>query len=319
MDRAEPARAKRRAHGWLALLALTLLLGVALWRLDVPRAFAVMQTANVGWLLLAVIAFAAILPLWTLQWWLLAPAGLEATRRRMLEVVATTSSVLNTTPMLVGEATAVVLLVARAGLTRASALSVLAMDQLLVGLAKLLVLATASLLLPIPVWMRDALFTLFAAVSLLFAALVSAAWSSVALSARIDRLTPPRWRGRLGSVGDTLAPLRSMRRGGGAFLLALAKKVAEIAGIVCVQHAFAVDLPLASAVLVLATLNLATLLPVVPGNVGVYEAAVVFAYTRLGIPAERALGIAVVQHACYFAALALPGYRWVARRGLQPG
>jgi uncharacterized membrane protein YbhN (UPF0104 family) len=52
----------------------------------------------------------------------------------------------------------------------------------------------------------------------------------------------------------------------------------------------------------------------VPGNLGVYEAAVVVAYAWLGVPPERALGIALVQHACYFAALALPGYRWLARR-----
>src|SRR5678815_471756 len=52
--------------------------------------------------------------------------------RDMLGVVALTSAVLNTTPMLVGEATAVVLLVARTRLDRAAALSVLAMDQLLV-------------------------------------------------------------------------------------------------------------------------------------------------------------------------------------------
>ena len=55
------------------------------------------------------------------------------------------------------------------------------------------------------------------------------------------------------------------------------------------------------------TLNLATLLPIVPGNVGVFEGAVVFALTPLGVPLEQALGIAVVQHLCYFIALALPG------------
>jgi uncharacterized membrane protein YbhN (UPF0104 family) len=61
-------------------------------------------------------------------------------------------------------------------------------------------------------------------------------------------------------------------------------------------------------------LNLATLLPVVPGNVGVFEAAVVLALTRLGVEPELALGIAVVQHLCYFIALAVPGLVWAARR-----
>jgi hypothetical protein len=39
----------------------------------------------------------------------------------------------------------------------------------------------------------------------------------------------------------------------------------------------------------------------------------VLAYAYLGVAPERALGIALMQHACYFTALALPGYRWLAR------
>ena len=74
----------------------------------------------------------------------------------MLRVVVTTSGVLNTTPLLVGEATGIVLLVALTGLDRTAAVSVLAMDQLLVGVAKLVVLATAALLAPLPDWMARA-------------------------------------------------------------------------------------------------------------------------------------------------------------------
>jgi uncharacterized membrane protein YbhN (UPF0104 family) len=107
--------------------------------------------------------------------------------------------------------------------------------------------------------------------------------------------------------------LRSIGRSAGALALALAKKLAELLAIVCVQHAFGVALPPESALLILAAVNLATLLPVVPGNLGVYEAGVVVAYSWLGVTPERALGIAVVQHACYVAALALPGYRWLGR------
>jgi len=319
VKRASARGLTQRVVRLLGVVVLLLLLGAAFLRLDLSRTWSAIATTDVRWLLLSTLVFAAILPLWSLQWRLLAPARSPLAATRMLEVVATTSSVLNTTPMLLGEATAIVLLVTRAGLDRAAAVSVLAMDQLLVGGAKVVVIATASLLLPLPPWMSRALITLFIAVLLLLVALIGAAWGHVAVSRWLDRVTPPRWRGQHGSLGAALAPLRSSRHAGGAFLLALAKKAAEMGGILCVQHAFGVQLPLASVVLVLATLNLATLLPVVPGNVGVYEAAVVLAYTRLGVPADRALALAVVQHACYFVALALPGYRWVVRRGLAPG
>jgi uncharacterized protein (TIRG00374 family) len=106
--------------------------------------------------------------------------------------------------------------------------------------------------------------------------------------------------------------------------LALLKKLVEMVAIVCVQRAFGLDLPFASAVLALAALNLATLLPIVPGNVGVYEAAVVFAYGSFGVPAERALAVALVQHLCYFLAFAGPGVlatagaRWSGASASRP-
>ena len=78
----------------------------------------------------------------------------------------------------------------------------------------------------------------------------------------------------------------------------------------CVQRAFGLDLPAGSAVLALGMLNLSTLLPIVPGNVGVYEGAVVLAYTRYGVPAEQALALAALQHLCYLVALAAPGVLW---------
>ena len=96
-------------------------------------------------------------------------------------------------------------------------------------------------------------------------------------------------------------------------MLAFAKKGCELGAIISLQHAFGITLPPSSALLVLAALNIATLLPLVPGNVGVFETAVVFAYAWLGVAPERALGLAVVQHVCYVAALALPGYAWLAR------
>ena len=78
----------------------------------------------------------------------------------------------------------------------------------------------------------------------------------------------------------------------------------------CMQRAFGLHLPLGSAVLALGMLNLSTLLPIVPGNVGVYEGAVVLAYSRYGVTVEQAVGLAAIQHLCYLLALAAPGVLW---------
>jgi uncharacterized membrane protein YbhN (UPF0104 family) len=93
-------------------------------------------------------------------------------------------------------------------------------------------------------------------------------------------------------------------------VLALVKKAVEVCAMVCMQRAFGLDLPVGAAVLALGMLNLSTLLPIVPANVGVYEGAIVLAYTRYGVPAEQALGLAALQHLCYLLALAAPGVLW---------
>jgi uncharacterized membrane protein YbhN (UPF0104 family) len=309
-----PPTTMRRSGRLLAFLALAGLVAASLQRMDLGRAAAQIASVRVEWLLLAIACYAAILPLWAAQWTLLAPRGPSPRPRGMLAVVALTSAVLNTTPMLVGEATAVVLLVTRAGLDRAAALSVLAMDQLLVGVAKLGVLALAASVAPLPEWMSRAVLGLLAAILLLGGSLVLAAWRHVDVARVLEHVLPPRIATAAGAFARALEPLRFPGRGLPALGLALLKKAVEVAAILCIHRASGLTVPPSAAVIVLAVLNLATLLPIVPGNVGVFEAAVVLALTRFGVTAEQALGVAVVQHLCYFVALALPGLTFAARR-----
>lgn len=304
-----PASLRRAVAGGGALL-LVLLLVAAARRLDLHRAALELAGARPGWIVAAVLAYVVILPLWAAQWRLLAPPGPRNRLRAMLGVVCMTSSVLNTTPLLIGEAAGVQLLASVAGIDRASGLAVLAMDQLLVGLAKLAVIGAAVLLLPTPAALRHGILALAGGVGLLALALVVLVTTRAAGQWRAAH---PRAEQALHRATRALGALGTPKRGGAAFLLALAKKGCELLAILAIQRAFGVTLPAASALLVLAALNIATLLPLVPGNVGVFEAAMVLAYAWLGVPPERALGMAVVQHLCYVAALALPGYAWLAR------
>jgi uncharacterized membrane protein YbhN (UPF0104 family) len=286
---------------------------VTLQRMDLARAAAQLTAVRGQWLVLSIAFYGAILPLWAWQWTLLSPRRPQPRAGDMLGVVALTSAVLNTTSMLVGEATAVVLLVTRAGLDRAGALSVLAMDQLLVGVAKLCVLAVAAVAAPLPEWMTRAVLGLLAALLVLGGVLVLASWRHVDVAGALGHAFPAGVASAVGEFASSLEPLRSAARGLPALGLALLKKAVEVTAIVCVHRAFGLPVPIAAAVIVLAALNLATLLPVVPGNVGVFEAAVVLALTRFGVTPEQALGVAVVQHLCYFVALALPGLLAAAR------
>jgi uncharacterized membrane protein YbhN (UPF0104 family) len=308
------AQARRLATA-TGILILVALLVFAARRIDVGRVVTELRNVRIAWLVAAVLCYVSILPLWALQWRLLAPQTEKNTFSRMLGVIAMTSSTHNTTAFLVGEATGGLLLAAHVGLGRSAALSVIAMDQLLVGIAKLAVLTTAALTLSLPSWMSNGIAALALGVFALLLCTVLAAWHYQTLAVRAQRFAPARAVAALGTMGQALAPLRSLPRAGGALALALLKMFVEALAMICVQRAFGLELPFTSAVLVLAALNLATLVPVVPGNLGVYEAAVVLIYTRLGVSAEQAMGVAVVQHACFFVALALPGYAWLVGAG----
>jgi uncharacterized protein (TIRG00374 family) len=307
------ARGARRIASTVGVVVLVALLVVALRRLDVARLVADLKHVRAAWLVCALLAYVAILPLWALEWRVLAPSGTGNTFRRMLGVVAMTSSTLNTTPFLVGEAAGALLLVTQIGLTRSAALSMTAMDQLLVGVAKLVVLTVAAFTLTLPTWMSAGVAALAIGVGVLLSACLTFAWHHERIALSAERLLPARVAPMIGRVGASLAPLRSVRRSSAAITLALAKKAVEVLAIYCAQHAFGVSLPIASCVLVLAALNLATLVPIVPANLGVYEAAVALIYTHLGLAPEQAVAMAVVQHACFFVALALPGYAWLLR------
>jgi hypothetical protein len=198
-----------------------------------------------------------------------------------------------------------VLLVTRARLDRAAALSVLAMDQLLVGAAKLCVLALAARVAPL------------ARVDDEGRARTARDPAAARRSARPRRMAP---HGRRGARGEcfrrdspsrsacslrALEPLRPRPRPA-RFGLALLKKAVEVAAIVCVQRAFGLPVPIAAAIVVLAVLNLATLLPIVPGTSACSKRPWCSRSRGSASPRSRHSASRVVQHLCYFVALACP-------------
>ena len=61
-------------------------------------------------------------------------------------------------------------------------------------------------------------------------------------------------------------------------------------------------------------MNVATMISLAPGNLGVYEAAAFAAYTLLGLPAETAITLSLLQHFAYLIAMVAPGYGFMAIR-----
>lgn len=303
------------AAGWLVVsLALYLLIRDVPWQ----RAMEKLRQVQPAWICAALIANFVILPLWAVEWRLLVPARMRVSFRAMFEIVGVSAAVLNSIPFFAGEITAVAMLVGRAGLTRSAALSVLALDQLLVGFAKLTVLLVAAALAPLPAAVRSGLTPLLTAVAtLLGVLLVIAHWRPAstrrvrALPALVDRLSAifTVWSGHL-------EPLRDWRRLARVALLALAKKTAELVAIVAIQIAFGMPPSVSIALLVLAALAVTTLLPLTPANMGVYEGTVFAVYRYAGAAPELALGLAIVQHLAFLLPPLATGYIMLSLRQL---
>ena len=283
---------------WVLATALLLYFAGKVDRAELRQAMDVVQW---GWIIVAIVANALILVSWTALWWTVSPDAERPTYGVMFEINSMASALMNTVPFLGGHAAAVVLMIKRAGMTRAAALSVLALDQLGEGLAKVSIFLLVAIAAPIPEWMRVGIATVCTAVGSLFIALVVAAHGHNHIrpvaSAKKSLLT----HGRLMAANwaERMETLRSGRRSVVALLFAMGTKVAEGAGLMAVQAAFGVELSLGATALVLAAVMLASMLPVAPGNVGTYEAGAFLAYRHLGIDPGTATILAVASHLCF--------------------
>jgi uncharacterized membrane protein YbhN (UPF0104 family) len=277
---------------WIVATALIVLL---VRSVDATRALSVVRHTRPWWLVGAVMSNLLIQPFGASQWRALLPSGIRVSRWRMLRLFSLTSIANNTTPSLIGHATGAVLLAAEPGVGKAAALSVVALDQIAVGLVKIAIAATAAAMLPLPTWMTSALGGLAIVVlALLLGAIV------VALRTKyLDVLREP---------------IRFARGVG----FAVCVKLAEAGAIFAVQCAFGLAPSAHRVIVVLAATALGSVIPIAPANIGTYEAASYGAYRYLGMEADAALGIAVVQHACQLLPAVGAGYLMLSLPRLRP-
>ncbi len=299
--------------GGLALGSVVLFLffrGVSL-----PEVGEAIKEASLPLVGLALILNLLALSLWAAQWRVLLPRGVEVSLVRMQEVVCITAMVQNTVPLWGGHAVAVALLARRGGTGIGAAVSVLAADQLLKGIIKLGLLFLVALALPLPPGMARGAWSLLLAVVLLGGVLLAVARFPAS----------GRGRGRSGRIvasfrswGHHLDVLRHPGHFSRALALGFGQKGLEWAAILAVQAAFGVASP-GGALLVLVAVVLASVLPVSPGNLGVFEAGALLAYAALGVPTSTAVLLAVLHHGVFLLPHVGAGYGILLYKGLSLG
>lgn len=267
----------------------TALLVMCARTLNWSRALESLATIRPSWAFVGVLANAAILLWWAAFWRALRPPiEPSVSFGRMFEVASVGSALMNTVPFGGGHASAILLLARRADTTRRGALSVMALDQLGEGLAKVCVFLLVGLLVPLPPWMRAGITT---------ASLIVGAWF-------LTLLVASRWAKEL--------RLLHRPRAAGAMGLVLCMKATEALAIAAVQRAFGVDVGISGTILVLASVILGSMIPVSPGNLGTYEASVFLAYRYLGISPELSMSLAVMQHVCFMLPAVGIGYAYLS-------
>ena len=315
------------AQGWLpsgraflflgAIWAATLLGVVWLARsVDWSMVGEALAAARPVWVVAALAANLLGLPIWICAWRLLIPARGRPGWGALVEAQSVTLAAIQTLSVLGGGVAAIYMLVRRAGLTYAGAASLLAFDQLLTGVVKLILIGGAVYFAPAPEGLRRAGLGLLVIVTAILVALLIIARSETAARRRAEGLGG--WPGRLlmlgAEIGGNLAAIREPGKFGLACLLYLLRRSMEGVAAFYLQRALGLTPSAEAALLVVAALSVATIIPGPPGNLGVYEAVVSLAYVACGVPPETALALALLQHACFLAASVAPGLLTLALR-----
>lgn len=284
---------------WLTWTLAIASLATLLQTFDVRGALQEIARARAWWIVAAILANLALLPLMTEQWSRLLSARTPRRWQELWQCVTLSMAAMNTLPFGGGHAVAVGVLARRATLGVSAAVSLLALEQMCEGAAKLGLLMTALGTAPLPDSLQRIAWVLVGAL----AAGVFVLWW-IANHSKGDE-TSHGWRGRWAKHLDVL---KRPGRLAGAIALSLAMKGCELIAVYAVQRSLGIDLPLATAPLVLAVVTFASLVSITPGNLGVYEAAALGVYQFLGVSASDAVALGLVQHACFLLPVVGTGY-----------
>lgn len=291
--------APRRVVRWLTWGLAIVSLATLLQAFDVRGALQQIARARPGWIIAAILANFALLPLMTEQWSRLLPAPSRRSWRDLWHTVTLAMAAMNTVPFGGGHAVAVGALARRGAPGVSAAVSLLALEQVCEGAAKLVLLMAALCVAPLPDPLQRVAWIL---AGVLIATILMLCWiARHPTSGAGSHRCRARW-------AKHLDVLKRPARFSGAIALSLAMKVCELIALYAVQRSLEIELPIATAPLVLAVVTFASLISITPGNLGVYEAAALGVYQFLGLSASDAVALGLVQHACFLFPVIGTGY-----------
>lgn len=300
-------RALKRWLRWGAMLVVGVFAVIFVRRLDPASALDVIESASIGWLLLAMLVNATL------------RVGTRVLRTRSLlskmpgrvpfrELAAFVygSMALGYVVSPVAGSAARVFALQHHGVPSESVVAVSLWEKVVTG-CSIGLLAGAMLV-------RDN--TPEVHYALLVATLLGVIGFAVAIAATMAfrfvsrRHAPPptsRVRRWLFKLGSSLATLTDSRVLLGTFLWSTLSELFDIGMLALVMHALRLPVDLAACVLAFVVMNVSTVLPSTPGQLGVFEATTAWALVAAGIPSECALAAGILYHLVHVVPVFLVG------------
>ena len=263
-----------------------------------------LRGSDLWWLAPTLPVFAFGIWLRAVRWWALFAPAERPPLRAVTYALIIGYFFNNILPARAGEAAGVIALHNRARTPRAETIGTVVVERLFDVLALLLVLFACYPWLPEISWLRKA--AIFAAVVVVVVVVLIAVIVKYDERAVHWLLTPLRKVKRPGfaarveqaAVDATrgLVALRDPRIALRGFVLTVVSWVVLAVSYWILMSAFALDLPLTSAILVTVAINLSLVLPSSPAALGVFEAATIIALRAFDVPQAEALSYALVLH-----------------------
>jgi len=279
--------------------------------IDFARAWKEFEKASSGWLVCAFLFNFLILVVWTSLWSVLIPQGIVVSFPRLFQSNCLMSTSCNTLPFPGGHTVGLVLLAKIAKVKNSIALSVLALDQMLEGIVKVMVMILAASFSPLPEQMQMGIKFFIILIVIFAGSMFYAAHKNPKIRTLKQKTFPSNFdniKEFFAQWAGHLELLRNYRVFCLGLILALVMMTLQTLGIWATQKSLGQELPLWTTILVMAALNLAMIFPVTPGNFGVYETTAFLIYKFSGLSAEIAISLAFLQHICFLIPMAGTGW-----------
>ena len=318
--------ARRRRLFLIQVPIAAVVAALLLWRVDILEGLRGLPNLRPGWVALGLATFTLSKAIHAWRWRVLLQHR-EAPLAPLLGIFLASNLANALVPFRAGDLLRIELPSRMLKLPRAElASSVLITETIFDGLAFVLLLVAAVVLLGDAIVALPAILVVAALVLLSFAGLTAIARVRVPDDperAALLRRLPERWRGRAARVArqfiEGMTSLRGARSVAGALLVSIAAWLAEVAVYWMLGRAFGFDLGPGEAMVLMIAANLVVSLPLTPWDLGPYEIAVTEAFVLLGADRAQASAYAVGSHLLLLAWITVSGAVAMLALSLRPG